>query len=76
MYVSSQRKVCGPLRQVAAAARRGATRGDTIPEESRFTIPDFRGIGPLRGGPIPQKESVLYKELRFTIHIFEESYHL
>ena len=37
------------------------TRGDTIPEKSRFTIPDFRGIGPLRGSPIPHKESILFK---------------
>ena len=52
------------------------TRGDTIPEESRFTIPDFRGIGPLRDGLIPQKESILFKESRFTIPFFEESCHL
>ena len=52
------------------------TRGDTIPEESRFTIPDFRGIGPLRGGLIPKKESILFKESRFTIPFFEESCHL
>ena len=52
------------------------TRGDTIPEKSRFTIPDFRGIGPLRGGLIPQKESILFKESRFTIPFFVESCHL
>ena len=51
-------------------------RGDTIPEESRFMIPDFTGIGPLRGGLIPQKESILFKESRFTIPFFEESCHL
>ena len=51
-------------------------RGESIPEESRFTIPDFRGIRPLRGGLILQKESILFKEPRFTIPIFDESDHL
>ena len=46
-----------------------------IPEESRFTIPD-QGIGPLRGGLIPQKESIVFKESRFTIPYFEELCHL
>ena len=46
------------------------TRGDTIPDESRFTIPVFWGNLATRiGGSIPE-------ESRFTIPIFGELCHL